>query len=63
LAWRTHVACVYQKSTIIPGLSVAENLFLNRQGELISWKALRARAQKLLEQWRSRSTPRPKRAS
>ncbi|MFC7719328.1 ATP-binding cassette domain-containing protein [Nonomuraea recticatena] len=30
-AWRRRVACVYQKSTIIPELSVAENLFLNRQ--------------------------------
>src|SRR5438270_14020977 len=30
-AWRSRVACVYQKSTIIPTLSVAENLYLNRQ--------------------------------
>src|SRR5919199_6247649 len=30
-AWRARVACVYQRSTIIPELSVAENLFLNRQ--------------------------------
>src|SRR5699024_6108484 len=30
-AWRQLVACVYQKSTIIPALTVAENLFLNRQ--------------------------------
>src|SRR5215472_6146420 len=29
--WRQRVACVYQKSTIIPTLSVAENLYLNRQ--------------------------------
>src|SRR5438552_10238525 len=29
-AWRRRVACVYQKSTIIPTLTVAENLFLNR---------------------------------
>src|SRR5947209_8698709 len=29
--WRAHVACVYQKSTIIQSLSVAENLYLNRQ--------------------------------
>ena len=28
--WRRVVACVYQRSTIIPGISVAENLFLNR---------------------------------
>src|SRR5215831_8213758 len=29
--WRSKVACVYQKSTIIPDLSVGENLFLNDQ--------------------------------
>ena len=28
-SWRERVACVYQKSTIIPTLTVAENLFLN----------------------------------
>src|SRR5262245_18437937 len=45
-AWRRRVACVYQKSTIIPTLSVAENLYLNRQqtaGPLraISWRRMR----------------------
>ena len=30
-AWRSRVACVYQHSTIIPDLTVAENLFVNRQ--------------------------------
>lgn len=30
-AWRSRVACVYQRSTIIGDLTVAENLFLNRQ--------------------------------
>ena len=30
-AWRERVACVYQHSTVIPDLSVAENLFVNRQ--------------------------------
>ena len=29
--WRSKVACVYQKSTIIPDLTVGENLFLNDQ--------------------------------
>ncbi|MFE3454408.1 sugar ABC transporter ATP-binding protein [Nonomuraea sp. NPDC059194] len=50
-AWRRQVACVYQKSTIIPQLSVAENLFLNRQTDrgMISWKGLRARAREVLE--------------
>ncbi|MFD5828028.1 sugar ABC transporter ATP-binding protein [Lentzea sp. NPDC060358] len=51
-AWRRHVACVYQKSTVVPELSVAENLFINRQdlgGRLISWKKLRLQASELLE--------------
>ncbi|MDN3351894.1 sugar ABC transporter ATP-binding protein [Actinomadura sp. DC4] len=51
-AWRGRVACVYQRSTVIPSLSVAENLFLNRQGSgLISWGALRRRARELLDAW------------
>ncbi|WP_431775163.1 sugar ABC transporter ATP-binding protein [Streptomyces cucumeris] len=54
-AWRRHVACVYQKSTIIPTLTVAENLFLNRHSHgrtgLISWQTMRRRAQDLLSAW------------
>ncbi|HEX4723816.1 MAG TPA: sugar ABC transporter ATP-binding protein [Pseudonocardiaceae bacterium] len=51
--WRRRVACVYQKSTIIPTLSVAENLFLNRQSGQggngpIGWRQLRRRARDLL---------------
>ena len=43
--WRSKVACVYQKSTIIPELTVGENLFLNdhpgsRFGT-IHWRELR----------------------
>jgi simple sugar transport system ATP-binding protein len=49
--WRERVACVYQKSTIIPSLTVAENLFLNRQGRFISWRGLRERASHALEEW------------
>jgi len=52
--WQARAACVYQKSTIIPSLSVAENLFLNRQASgshRISWKALRARAAGLLAEY------------
>ncbi|KAB8193754.1 ATP-binding cassette domain-containing protein [Nonomuraea phyllanthi] len=51
-AWRQRVACVYQKSTIIPALTVAENLFLNRQatkGLKINWRGLRAEARELLD--------------
>jgi simple sugar transport system ATP-binding protein len=56
-AWRGHVACVYQKSTIIQSLSVAENLYLNRQDSftgrrgLVSWRALYAHAARLLANW------------
>ncbi|MEV0198307.1 sugar ABC transporter ATP-binding protein [Nonomuraea sp. NPDC050691] len=54
-AWRQRVACVYQKSTIIPTLTVAENLFLNRhehaRSGLISWQGVRSRAQELLSTW------------
>ncbi|MEU9064340.1 sugar ABC transporter ATP-binding protein [Streptomyces sp. NPDC048430] len=54
-AWRQRVACVYQKSTIIPELTVAENLFLNRHdrgpGGLINWRTLRSRARDLLDAW------------
>jgi len=52
--WRRQVACVYQKSTIIPDLTVAENLFLNRyEGRrgLIRWGGVRERARELLATW------------
>ncbi|MBF4163345.1 sugar ABC transporter ATP-binding protein [Nocardioides sp. CBS4Y-1] len=54
-AWRSSVACVYQHSTIIPSLTVAENVFLNRQrrsnGGLIAWSAVKRESQELLDAW------------
>lgn len=54
-AWRAKVACVYQKPTVVPELTVAENLFLHRQptgrGGLISWRRLRTESEALLEHW------------
>jgi simple sugar transport system ATP-binding protein len=54
-AWRSKVACVYQKPTVVPELTVAENLFINRQptgrGGVISWRRLRSEAAELLETW------------
>jgi simple sugar transport system ATP-binding protein len=54
-AWRSRVACVYQKSTIIPALTVAENLFLHRQDRgpvgLIRWGRVRRAARDLLGTW------------
>jgi simple sugar transport system ATP-binding protein len=53
-AWRARVACVYQHSTVIPRLTVAENLFINRQPTrrgVISWTRLRRDARELLDSW------------
>jgi simple sugar transport system ATP-binding protein len=54
-AWRRKVACVYQRSTVIGELTVAENLFLNAQSESslrpIRWRALRERAAALLAEY------------
>ncbi|OMI34596.1 ATP-binding cassette domain-containing protein, partial [Streptomyces sparsogenes] len=55
-AWRRRVACVYQRSTVVGELSVAENLFLGRQpvtprGRVISRRLMRRRARALLDEW------------
>jgi simple sugar transport system ATP-binding protein len=51
-AWRAQVACVYQRSMVIPSLTVAENVFLNRPGgQLVRWRAMRAEARRVLREW------------
>jgi simple sugar transport system ATP-binding protein len=52
--WRERVACVYQHSTIIPDLTIAENLFLDcprTRGGLIDWRRTRDAAEHVLERW------------
>ena len=52
--WRGQVACVYQRSTVVPSLSVAENLFLAREQGGRGWLNLRQRrtaAAQVLEEW------------
>jgi simple sugar transport system ATP-binding protein len=51
--WRRRIACVYQRSTVIPTLSVVENLYLNRQSGrgAISWPRLRRDGRQLLAEW------------
>lgn len=60
-AWRRKVACVYQKPTVVPDLTVAENLFINRQpegrGGFISWRKLRTQAAGVLDTWDVRVDP------
>ncbi|MER5510463.1 sugar ABC transporter ATP-binding protein [Streptomyces sp. NPDC002766] len=53
-AWRRKVACVYQHPTVVPELTVAENLFINRQPlsrGFISWRRLKSEAAALLGTW------------
>ncbi|MGW3144735.1 sugar ABC transporter ATP-binding protein [Streptomyces sp. NPDC001177] len=53
-AWRSKVACVYQKPTVVPELTVAENLFINRQPlnrGFIGWRRLKTEAAELLDTW------------
>ncbi|MBO4252665.1 sugar ABC transporter ATP-binding protein [Streptomyces griseorubiginosus] len=59
-AWRRKVACVYQHPTVVPELTVAENLFINRQPlqrGFISWRRLRGEAARLLDTWDVRVDP------
>jgi simple sugar transport system ATP-binding protein len=52
--WLQRVACVYQHSTIIPDLTVAENLFINRQPlrrGFINWGTLWRDAREVLDRW------------
>src|SRR5229473_1461131 len=50
--WQERVACVYQRSMVIPSLSVGENIFLNRtEGSLVHWQELRGHARQLLLEW------------
>ena len=54
-AWLARVACVYQRSMVVPPLTVAENIFLNRpvgrNRSLVNWRRLRAEAHELLLEW------------
>jgi simple sugar transport system ATP-binding protein len=51
-AWQARVACVYQRSMVVPSLSVAENIFLNRSDRaFVRWRDLRRQARRLLLDW------------
>ena len=59
-AWRRRVACVYQHPTVVPELTVAENLFINRQPlhrGFISWRRLTSEAAARLDTWDVRVDP------
>jgi simple sugar transport system ATP-binding protein len=53
-AWRRQLATVYQHSMVVPALTVAENMFLDRQptrGGLVDWRGLREQAQQVMVDW------------
>ncbi len=55
-AWLARVACVYQRSMVVPPLTVAENVFLNRptsdrEGALVDWRRMRRDAHDLMLEW------------
>ena len=54
-AWLGRVACVYQRSMVVPALTVAENVSLNRPTgrgrSLVSWARMRAEARALMLDW------------
>ena len=54
-AWLSLVACVYQRSMVVPPLTVAENVFLNRPTSsnrgLVGWRRMRSEARALMLEW------------
>ena len=54
-AWLARVACVYQKSMVVPALTVAENVFLNRpttgNGFLVDWRRMARESHQVMLDW------------
>src|ERR1700680_1416977 len=54
-AWLARVACVYQKSMVVPPLTVAENVFLNRPttagSPFVNWRRMREQAHEVMLEW------------
>ena len=50
--WSQRVGCVYQHSSLLPDLSIAENLLLGREaGVIVSWNDRYRQAREMLEPW------------
>ncbi len=52
--WRRRIATVFQHSMVVPGLTVAENVFLGHQpgpGGLVDWRRMREQAQQIMADW------------
>jgi simple sugar transport system ATP-binding protein len=49
--WREWIATVFQHSMVVPGLSVAENVFLGGTERMVSWRGMRARTAEIMSDW------------
>jgi simple sugar transport system ATP-binding protein len=56
--WRGRIATVFQHSMVVPGLTVAENVFLGRPprrrgpwGGVVDWRRMREQARKVMADW------------
>jgi simple sugar transport system ATP-binding protein len=52
--WRRRIATVFQHSMVVPGLTVAENVFLGHQpgrAGLVDWRRMREQAQQIMADW------------
>ena len=53
-AWRGRIATVFQHSMVVPGLTVAENVFLGRQPRragIVDWRRMREQTRKVMADW------------
>ena len=54
-AWRRRIATVFQHSMVVPGLTVAENVFLGRQPRrgpgFVDWRRMRDQARRVMAEW------------
>jgi simple sugar transport system ATP-binding protein len=57
--WSQRVGCVYQHSSLLPDLSIAENLLLGREdGMFVSWRDRYRQTREMLEPWGLNFDPR-----
>jgi len=57
-AWRRKIATVFQHSMVVPGLTVAENVFLGRQPlrrgrrlGIVDWRRMREQTRQVMSEW------------
>jgi simple sugar transport system ATP-binding protein len=57
-AWRRKIATVFQHSMVVPGLTVAENVFLGRQPlrrgsrfGMVDWRRMREQTRQVMAEW------------